>query len=401
VNGRGAAPDVAVVGGGIIGCAVAYYLARQGAQVTVLDRASIGAQASSAAAGMLAPLAEDAHPGPFLDLALASLARYAPLAAELREATGVDIELLTPGLLRVALDDAEAAAYQASLAWQQARGLAVRWLDADALRTLVPAISPRARGAVYSEAEHQVNPTRTTEALARAAALRGTCFEQGAPVRGLLRDGRRVVGVRLDGRNLPAGHVMLAAGAWAAACGEWLGTPVPVEPVKGQMVAVSPAPAPRQGAGAALRHTLYGGAGYAVPKADGTIFLGATVERVGFDRRATAAGVSELLALLPALVPGLGDPTFVRAWAGLRPGTPDHLPILGPVPGLDGVTLATGHYRNGILLAPITGEVIAQAALGQRPTVPLAPFALERFAGVRANEALGERTRGPVPVAEG
>jgi glycine oxidase len=121
-----------------------------------------------------------------------------------------------------------------------------------------------------------------------------------------------------------------------------------------------------------------------VPKADGTIYVGATVERLGFDRRVTVSGVTRLLALLPALLPGLGDATFVRAWAGLRPGTPDHLPVLGPVPGLEGVTLATGHYRNGILLAPITGELIAQAALGQPTTLPLAPFSVERFAAVPA-----------------
>jgi glycine oxidase len=388
VSRNGAAPDVAVVGGGIVGCVVAYYLARQGARVALFDRDRIGAQASSAAAGMLAPLAEDAGPGPFLDLALASLQRYAALAADLRASTGIDIELLTPGLLRVALDDGEAADYQAALAWQRDLGLPVRWLDAAALRALVPAIAPAARGAVYSEAEHQVNPIRVTEALARGAVAHGAVLHEGSPVRGLLRQGPRVVGLRLGDGDLPAGHVVLAAGAWAAACGEWLGVRLPVEPIKGQMVAVAPHSARARETGVAestiLRHTLYGRDGYLVPKADGTIYAGATVERVGFDRRVTAGGIARLLALLPALVPGLGDPTFVRAWAGLRPGTPDHLPILGPVPGLDGVTLATGHYRNGILLAPITGELIAQAALGQPTTLPLAPFSVGRFATVAA-----------------
>jgi glycine oxidase len=377
-----AAPDVAIVGGGIIGCAVAYYAARAGARVTVVERERLGAEASSAAAGMLAPLAEDAGPGPFLDLALASLARFGPLAEDLRATTGVDIELLTPGLLRVALDDAEAAAYQAGLGWQRACGLPVRWLDAEALRALVPAISPAARGAVHSEAEHQVNPARVVEGLARAAAATGRAtFLEGVAARGLLRAGDRVVGVRLSDRDLPAGHVVLAAGAWAAGASDWLGVPLPVEPVRGQMLAVRPAPAPGV---APLRHTLYARCGYLVPKADGTIYIGATVERVGFDRRVTAAGLARLLGVLPALAPGLGEATFVRAWAGLRPGTPDHWPLLGPVPGLAGVTLATGHYRNGILLAPITGELIAQAALGQPTALPLAPFGLDRFTGALA-----------------
>jgi glycine oxidase len=226
---------------------------------------------------------------------------------------------------------------------------------------------------VYSEAEHQVNPARLVEALARAAAARGALLWTGTPAEGLLWQGARVVGLRLADRDLAASHVVLAAGCWSARCGDWLGSRVPVEPVKGQMLALRPR-------GAVPRHTLYGAAGYLVPKADGTLFVGATVERAGFDRRVTAAGVAELLALVPALAPSLADATFVRAWAGLRPATPDHQPILGAVPGVEGVTLATGHYRNGILLAPITGEMVAQVVQGQATALSLAPFTLERFA---------------------
>jgi glycine oxidase len=412
-GGGRSAPDVAIVGGGIVGCAVAYYLARAGARVTVLERDRIAAEASSAAAGMLAPLAEGAAPGPFLDLALASLSRFPSLADELRGATGIDVELLTPGLLRPALDETEAEEYRASLAWQRQQGLPVRWLDAAEARAIEPCLTPAVRGAVYSEAEHQVNPPRLTEALARAAAGHGAVLHLGASVRGLLREGDRIVGVRLADGELRADHVVLAAGAWAAACGEWLGVPVPVEPVKGQMLAILPSPGPggrggnspsvmrgrgeapvtglppelgggggprSGGGGRPLRHTLYARDGYLVPKADGTIYVGATVERAGYDRRVTAAGISHLLGLLGKLAPALADATFVRAWAGLRPGTPDHLPILGPVPGFKGVSLATGHYRNGILLAPITGELIAQAVLGQPTTLPLGPFSLGRFA---------------------
>ncbi|HWP28151.1 MAG TPA: glycine oxidase ThiO [Chloroflexota bacterium] len=373
----GVAPDVAIVGGGVIGCAAAYYLARAGARVVVLERDRIGAEASTAAAGLLAPLAEDARPGPFLDLALASLARYPALATELRATTGIDIELLTPGLLRLALDEAEAADYQASLRWQQQRGLPVRWLEGAEVRTLVPQVTSSVCGAVYSELEHHVNPVRLVEALARAAAAHGAEFRLGTPVQGLCWQGRRVVGVRLPEGELAAGHVVLAAGAWAAACGDWLGIRLPVEPVKGQLVAILPETT-------TLRHPLYGRRGYLVPKADGTVYVGATVERVGFDRRVTAAGVASLLGLLCELVPPLSTATFVRAWAGLRPGTPDHLPVLGPVPGIEGVTLATGHYRNGILLAPISGELVAQAAQGKPTTLPLAPFSPARFAGAAA-----------------
>ncbi len=390
----GRSPDVAVVGGGIIGCVVAYYLARAGARVAVLERDQIAAEASSAAAGMLAPLAEGAAPGPFLDLALASLSRFGALAAELREATGIDVELITAGLLRPALDDAEAADYQASLATQRALGLPLQWLNAAEARALEPLLAPDVRGALASPAEHQVNPARLTTALARAAAAHGATFHLGAVARGLLRDSDRVVGVRLADGDLPADHVVIAAGAWAASCGEWLGTPIPVTPIKGQMLAVSLPPGAQSkadahppllgGRGGQLCRTLYARAGYLVPKADGTIYVGATVERAGYDRRVTAAGASALLDALKRLAPALADATLVRTWAGLRPGTPDHLPILGPVPGYRGVTLATGHYRNGILLAPITGELIAQAVLGQPTTLPLAPFSVERFVAVGA-----------------
>jgi glycine oxidase len=378
----GGAPDVLVVGGGVIGCSVAYYAARAGARVTLVERDRPGAQASSAAAGMLAPLAEDARPGPFLDLALASLGLYGGLVEELRERTGIDVELLRAGLLRLAFDTDDAAAYRASLAWQQDLGLPVQWIDAAEVRRLAPLAAPSVSGAVYSRAEPQVNPVRLVEAFARGAAALGAEVEVGRVVRGLLREGERVVGVRLADGEAAAGHVVLAPGAWAAACGEWLGITLPVEPVKGQMLAVQPGGPP-------LLHTLYGRRGYLVPKADGTVHVGATVEHAGFDRRVTVAGINALLEMVATIAPALGEAGFVRAWAGLRPGTPDHLPLLGPVPGLEGVSLAAGHYRNGILLAPITGEVVTQAALGGSPALPLAPFSLERFLGTPAGSVVG------------
>lgn len=365
--------EVVVVGGGVIGCAIAWELARAGARVTVVERGAVGAEASSAAAGMLAPLAEGITPGPFLDLMLASLARFPTLAATLHAETGIDVELCTEGLLRLALSEEQAATYQAALAWQQARGLPVRWLTAEELRALVPAATPAAVGAVFSTAEPHVNPVRLTTALARAAAQRGVRILEHTAARGLLRVGARVVGVQLVDRGLPADHVVIAAGAWAGELAAWLGRPVPVAPVRGQMVALRPR-APL------FAHTLYAPHGYLVPKRDGTVYVGATVEEAGFDCRVTAEGLATLLDLARRLVPALADATFERAWAGLRPGSPDQRPILGPVPGVEGVSLAVGHFRNGILLAPITGELLAQHVLGQPTTLPLGPFELARFA---------------------
>jgi glycine oxidase len=227
---------------------------------------------------------------------------------------------------------------------------------------------------VLSPLEQQLNPVRLVEALARGAVALGAELRGGQVVRGLLRHGDRVRGVRLaDGSTTLAGHVVLAAGAWAARCGDWLGYPVPVAPVKGQMLAVQPE-------GGTFRYTLYGRKGYLVPKADGSLFVGATVEQAGFDRRVTVAGMHQLMQMLVTIAPDLAEARFLRAWAGLRPATPDHRPILGTVPGLQGVSLAAGHYRNGILLAAITGEVIAQVALGDAPSLSLEPFSVARFA---------------------
>jgi len=389
VSASTSSPDVAIVGGGVIGCAIAWHLARAGARVTVVERGVVGAEASSAAAGMLAPLAEGITPGPFLDLLLASLARYPTLADTLREETGIDIELCTEGLLRLALTEEQAATYQAALAWQQACGLPVRWLAADALRALAPAVTPVAVGAVLSTAEHHVNAAQLTTALAAAATRRGVTILEQTPARGLLRVGARVVGVQLADRALAAGHVVLAAGAWAGELGGWLGLPLPVRPVRGQMVALRPA-APL------FAQTLYGPHGYLVPKRDGTVYVGATVEEAGFDCRVTAAGIAQLLELATRLAPALADATFVRAWAGLRPGSPDQRPILGPVPGLEGVSLAVGHFRNGILLAPITGELLAQHVLGQPTALPLDPFSLARFAVPTLGEQAGTQSPGAV-----
>jgi glycine oxidase len=363
-------PDVIVVGGGVIGCAIAYYLACEGVRVDVLERGEIGGEASGAAAGMLAPLAEVEDAGAFQALCIESLRMFPALAATLREETGIDIEYLTSGILRVALDDDEERRLR-ELAGRPGC-LPLHSLQAEELRVFEPALSPEIRGGLYSPEEHQVNADRLVQAFARAAEAKGVALQRGR-VNGLLTRGdHRVVGVRTANGDIIAGHVVLAAGPWTGRLAAPLGMDLPVFPVRGQMMALLSKSVPR--------HIVWGSAGYLVPKANGLVFAGATVEKVGFRRRTTAAGLRSLAAMASSLAPRLGALSPVDSWAGLRPGSADGLPLLGPVPGWEGVSAATGHYRNGILLSPITGRLTTRAIVDGSADDSLAPFSPARFA---------------------
>jgi glycine oxidase len=351
-------PDAVVVGGGVIGAAVAWSLARAGLAVALHERGELAGQASSAAAGMLAPISESHGEGALLRTGLASLALFAPLVAELRDASGIDPEWVASGCLRVPADDAEAEAFARRAREQAALGLA--WLDAREVARLAPGLAPaeRARGALLCAREGHVRTPLLTRAFAAAAAGLGARIETGVAVRGLLRDGGRVRGVGTSAGDRPAGLVVLCPGSFAAECAAWIGpgARIPVEPVRGQIVALE-APAPRC--------IVWGRGAYLVPKLDGSLVVGATVERVGFDARPTAGGVETLLAAARALLPETAAARFLSASAGLRPDTPDHLPLVGPWPGAPGLVLAAGHYRNGVLLAPLTGQLVADGVLGK------------------------------------
>jgi glycine oxidase len=367
-------PDVIVVGGGVIGSAIAYRLSKDGRAVLLLDRGAGDGQASSASAGILAPLSEDATPSTFVQLADESLRLYAPLMAELGEATGIDAGYRQTGLLRVALDEADEAQLARRHALQRSRGLAGEWLDALAVREVEPGLSRQVRAGLLATGDAQVSPPALLRALKAAARQHGAEVRSGSTVDDLVRGGERVTGVRIGHETISAGEVILANGAWAGAWSSSLGLELPVQPVRGQMVGLlSAGPA----------HMVFATRVYAAPKADGWLYVGATEEPVGFDPRTTAAGVSELLRSAIALLPGLADATVWRVGAGLRPGTPDRLPMIGRVPGCSGVSLAAGHFRNGVLLAPITAEVISDILSTGRPRLPMTAFDPARF-GSRA-----------------
>jgi glycine oxidase len=362
--------EVVVVGGGVIGCAVARSLAREGARVTVVDRGQPCGQASWAAAGMLAPQGEADRANPFLDLLLRSRDLFPALVEELRAETGIDVGYRTEGTIHVAACESEEARLKARFAWQRAAGLPVEALDVEDALRLEPALDPRIRCALFFPRDHQVDNRLLCRALEISAESAGVRFLTDSPARSLLLDG--IAGVVLEsGERLESDVVVLAAGAWSGTIGG-LPRPIPVTPVHGQMIGLRLSPP-------LLRHVVGSGEGYLVPRADGRLIVGTTVERTGFRLAVTAGSVHRMLATALRTVPGLADQVIESEWSGLRPGTPDNLPILGFDPSAPRLIHATGHYRNGILLAPVTAEIVAALVAGREPGIDFAPFSADRF----------------------
>ena len=343
--------DVVIVGGGIVGLACAYELANAGASVDLLEYGRTGMQATNAAAGMLAPLIESHGPGPMLDFGLRALKEYRALVEELVP-TGIDVELRINGILKVALTERDADELRARLAWQRTCGLTIDWLDAATCKEVELRLGERVIGGVLSSDEGGINNQMLSLAVARAAAERGARLHTATPVTGFETDGGRITSVLSRDRRFAGDRIVLAAGARSGRLAALLGVNVPVRPIRGQMVALGGMQAP-------IRSIVWGPDGYLVPRANGLVFAGATMEDVGFRRRTTKAAIRRLRAMAARLVPQLAAATAQFDWAGLRPGTPDALPIIGPVPGITNLIAATGHFRNGILLGPLTGRVVA------------------------------------------
>lgn len=348
MSGEARGQRVAVVGGGVIGLTIAHRLAAAGASVTVIDRTASAQEASWAAGGILGPQLEAERPGPFLELALRSRTLYPALAATLKEQTGLSIGYRETGMLRLAFTEDQAQSLAATHAWQRASQLRAELLSPVELRGLEPSASPHAIAGLWLPDDHQVEPRRLL------AALRAGCVRLGVSV--LLGEaleletrGDRVSGVRTSAGRLEADRVVLAAGVWSGALAP-LGIRLPLEPVRGQIVELRVAPG-------MLQRQLNGEGVYLVPREDGRVLVGSTMERVGFDRSVTDAAVEGLLRGACKLCPSLSGAAVNDRWAGLRPATPDHLPILSAGP-LTGLFFATGHFRNGVLLAPITARIV-------------------------------------------
>jgi glycine oxidase len=366
------ATDVAIIGGGIMGSAVALRLAQRGIGVTVIERGIPGAEASSAAAGILGPQMEADGPGPLLELGLKSRALYPALAAELRELTGIDVGYDRSGVLMVAFDEAGEAALSARRAWQLARGLRVEMLSGEAARLREPALGPAVRAALGFNDDAQVVARELARAFSQAAAVAGARFLTGRYVRRVLIADGAVTGVELDGDTLPAGVVVVAAGSWSGLV-EGAGVPsAVVRPARGQLVSIETRPP-------LFRHVVAAPGGYLVPRRDGTVLAGSTVEMAGFRKEVTVGGLAAILTLARTLIPALADAPVTATWSNFRPYTEDHLPVLGAT-GVRGLILATGHFRNGILLAPVTAQAVAELIATGKAPFDLAPFSIDRFA---------------------
>ena len=363
--------DVVLVGGGIIGCAIAFFLAKAGVRPLVLERNQVGAEASSGAAGLLTAQAHADEADLLFDLKLRSRALYATLAVELRDRTDIDIEYRTLGHLVPALSEEEQETVGRRVAWQASRGLPAVRLAAREARELEPGLTEEVKGAGWFPEDHHVNNTSVTQALASATMRLGGRVLVDSAVVELLRAGDRVTGVRTAQETIAAGTVVLCAGAWSGEFEASAGLPLPIVPAKGQIV-VARLEKP------ALRHVVYGEAGYAIPRATGEHILCSTVEYVGYDKRVTLEGLTGIMTGITAMVPSLQRAEMAASWGCLRPAAPDGLPLLGRIPEREGLIVATGHFRNGILLAPITGKLIAELIVEGKPSVPLDGFRPDR-----------------------
>jgi glycine oxidase len=332
---------VVVVGGGVIGCAIAERLTLERHQVTLLERDQLGCRASGAAAGELSP-----HSGVFglRESAARSFEMFPELVARIERDSRVTVEYNVQPALQLALDDTEAARLKAS---------GEHWLDGKACRDMEPSLTPDVIGAVMRE-EANITSLRFVRALARAAAFRGAEISEGTPATGFVVAGGEVKGVITPGGTLDSDWVVIAAGPWSKEVAMRAGVDVEVRPQRGQLATLNPV-------SVSLTRSIFWSSGYLVPKLDGTIIAGSTEEDSGFDDRPTVSGIATLMDFAHRVVPGLGAATVERTWAGLRPVTPDGEPVVGPVAGIKNLIIATGHHRKGILLAPIAAATVAAA----------------------------------------
>jgi glycine oxidase len=354
--------DAVIVGGGVIGLCSAWRLAQGGARVVVLERGEPGVGATRVAAGMLAPVGELTFGEPrLLELTLTASGVYPGFVAELEQASGMATGYETTGALHVALDRDEGAELRRIHDLQSSLGLDAEWLTPRRCRELEPGLTPSLGGGVHAPGEGSIDPRALTAALLAALEGEGVEVRSGTEVSGALLEGERIAGVRTDaGEELRASAVILACGAWSGKA-EWLPPQArpPVRPVKGQIVELRTIDGSRPCGGILGSERVY-----LVPRAEGgRLIVGATVEERGFDTTVTAGGVHELLREAYRLLPEVAEMELVEASAGLRPGTPDNLPCVGPG-GLEGLVWATGHYRNGILLAPLAAARVVEALEG-------------------------------------
>jgi glycine oxidase len=369
--------DVVIVGGGIAGLTTAYYLAKARVPSVVVERDAIGSHASGFAYGGLSPLSGFGIPGPLAEIAQDGMRLHRELRESVVEETGIDVDFRVRCSLALAFSEADVQRLQAALPWQQRQpGYAARWLDASEARRVEPRVSDETLGATLIEGTAGVEPYRLVLALTRAAEGLGVRIRHGRAI-SLLRDRGCVTGVVLERDVVACSTVVLALGPWSAEVSDWIGVPIDVRPLKGQILRLR-APVPPVDCSVGWGHN------YATTKTDGLLWAGTTEEEAGFDEDSTAAARDEIGAALVKMLPAMADAQIAHQTACLRPVASDGLLVLGRVPGLEHVYVATGGARKGILYGPAMGRSIADLILGRDTRVALEAFAPGRFVRGRA-----------------
>jgi glycine oxidase len=369
--------EVVIVGGGVIGLSIAYALAREGLFPTVLDRRELGREASWAGAGLIPPIADrdaadpNARPNPLVALRSWSARLYPVWAAALHEETGIDPGYRRTGGVDVAWTEREVEALRTAAGQWRAEGIAYERLPAGEYARVEPALNPELKAVYYLPDRAQVRNPRLLRALIEAVSRRGARLEPHRGVEGFAVDGGRIAAIRTAAGEIPCGLVIVAAGAWSGRLLEPTGVRAPTPPLKGQIVLLK---GDRPMLGRVVEH----GKNYLVPRDDGRILIGATEEDAGFDTQPTAMAARDLLEEALRLCPVLGAAAIEATWAGLRPGSVDTRPYIGPASGIANLIIATGHKRAGLQLAPATAELVVDLVMGRPPRLDVAPFRPER-----------------------
>ncbi|MBK6724278.1 MAG: glycine oxidase ThiO [Acidobacteria bacterium] len=366
--------EVLIIGGGVIGLSIARELHKQGAKrISIVEKGVCGEESSWAAAGMLGPQAEADSGGSFFDMTLASRDLYPDFAAELEAETGIDVGLDRSGTFYFAFSDEDVRALRERYEWQKKAGFPVELLTADEARRAEPFASPSVREALFFPGDWQVDNRKLLAALRKYAEINGIQIIKNTTVERLIVEGNQVVGVEVANGEIRGEQTVLATGAWTSLIKVGVADmPFKVEPVRGQIIAFHTA---KQ----FFKHVVYTRRGYIVPRSDGRLLVGSTTEFVGFEKTTTAAAADLLREIAGEIAPSIGALSISDHWSGLRPFAADGLPVLGSIAGIEGLTIATAHYRNGILLAPLTARIVADRLIGGGDHPAFTAFGPDRF----------------------
>ncbi|MCP3740117.1 glycine oxidase ThiO [Rossellomorea sp. BNER] len=350
--------DVIIVGGGVIGSSIAFHLSKRGKKVLLVEKNQLATKASSAAAGMLGAQTELEKDSPLFRLARKSRAMFPKLSEELKELSGIDIELVQNGMIKIAETDEEMSLLKSLVPLQQKLGEVTEWVPTDELHAQEPALSEHIKGAMYIPNDGNVSAPSLSKAFALSAVALGTDIQEYTEVYDFIKEKDRVVGVQTLAGSIYADETIVAGGAWSEQLLKQADTQLNTYPVKGECFSVRVKASP-------ITRTVFANGCYIVPKLGGRLVIGATERANTFDETVSLNGVSRLMERATKIIPELENAQWEKAWAGIRPQTGDGLPYLGRHPKWDGLSIATGHYRNGILLSPITGWQMAELVEGK------------------------------------